>query len=200
MLTELQVEMFLAEVGSNAPAPGGGSCAALAGALAASLVQMVAHLSGKEHAEVVPKAQIIAKQLGNLTNQDTEAFQEVMVAYKLPRRTDQEKKERRVAIQAGTKRATEVPLQVMEAALQALELAKEMALHGNPNTISDAGVAGLLGAAACRGAAYNVLINLPGLKDQEFVTETKARLDEILLAAQGLDEEIRKYVTGVLNQ
>ncbi len=198
MLTDLKVEEFIKEVGSNQPAPGGGSCSALAGALAASLAQMVAHLSGEAHADVVPNARVIADRLRHLTNRDTEAFNLVVAAYRLPRRTEQEKKERRAAIQAGTRMATEVPLQVMEVSLQALVLAKEMALHGNPNTISDAGVAGLLAAAGCRGAAYNVLINLPGLKDREFAAEAKHRLDEILASVDRLDTEIKEHVNRAL--
>ncbi len=200
MLTELKVEEFLKEVGSNQPAPGGGSCSALAGALAASLAQMVAHLSDEAHADVIPKARVLADRLRHLTNRDTEAFNQVMAAYRLPRQTEQEKKDRRVAIQVGTQMATEVPLQVMEISLQALALAKEMALHGNPNTISDAGVAGLLAAASCRGAAYNVLINLPGLKDQEFAVEAKQRVDEILADVDRLDEEIRTHVNRALKK
>ena len=86
----------------------------------------------------------------------------------------------------------------MEVSLNVLALAKDMALHGNPNTISDAGVAGLLAVAACKGASYNVLINLPGLKDQEFVTTTKSRMEEILVDVEELEQLIANHVTDAL--
>lgn len=200
MLTQLTIQKFLEELGSASPAPGGGSASALAGSLAGSLVQMVASLSGEKHVQIISQAQVLTNQLIHLTNRDTEAFNQVMWAFKLPKVTDTEKQQRRTAIQLATRLATEVPVQIMEVALKTLVLAKEMALHGNPNTLSDAGVAGLLSAAACKGAAYNVLINLPGLKDQEFVTATKVRLREILEDATQLEKEIMKYVMGTFNE
>lgn len=198
MLTDLKVETLLERVGSKEPVPGGGSCSALAGALAASLVQMVAYLSGEEHGDVIDQAQVLVDRLSHLAERDTEAFQAVMVAYKLPKQGEEGKRFRRVAIQSGLKMATEVPLQVMNVATDVLVLAKKMAVHGNANAISDAGVAGLFAAAACRGAAYNVLINLPGLTDPEFVSEARGRVEEILVEADRLEQEIRQNVTQVL--
>ena len=198
VFAELKVQAFLEELGSNKPAPGGGTASALAGSLASSLVKMVAHLSGEEHEEVISKAQVLTNQLLHLATRDTEAFNQVMAAYKLPRKTDEEKKQRSQAIQNATRFATEVPLQIMEVSLNVLALAKDMALYGNPNTISDAGVAGLLAVAACKGASYNVLINLPGLKDQEFVTTTKSRMEEILADVEELEQLIANHVTDAL--
>ena len=184
-------------MGSEKPAPGGGSASALAASLAASLVKMVAHLSGEGQGELLHRSQSLSCELLELVNQDTEAFNEVMGALRLPKATDEEKRERRQAIQSATRRATEVPLRIVELALDVLVLAKEMALHGNKNALSDAGVAGLLAAAACR-AAYNVLINLPGLKDEEFVAAAKRRLEVLLGQAKTLEEVIDAHVRGVL--
>lgn len=198
MLTDLSMQKFVEDLGSEKPAPGGGSASGLVGALASSLVKMVAHLSGKGQEEIISQCQELTDELLDLVNRDTEAFNQVMASFKLPRETDEEKRERRNAIQAATRLATEVPLRIMEVSLDTLALAKEMAQHGNKNALSDAGVAGLLGAAACKGASYNVLINLPGLKDEEFVTATKERLGEILEEAEILGKSIAAHVKGIL--
>lgn len=198
VFADLTIKEFLAELGSNKPAPGGGTASALASSLAGSLVKMVAGLSAESQEEILTRGEVLSNQLLHLATQDTEAFNQVMAAYKLPRKTDPEKEQRSLAIQQATKFATEVPLQVMEASLKVLVLAKELALHGNPNTISDTGVASLLAVAACKGASYNVLINLPGLKDQKFVVATKQRLSEILQELEVLEDFITKHVTDAL--
>lgn len=189
---------FANDLGSEKPAPGGGSASGLAGALAASLVKMVAHLTGEGQETIIARSQELADELMDLVNRDTDAFNQVMAAFKLPKGTDEEKAQRRQAIQAATRLATEVPFRVVEVSLEVLKLAKEMAFFGNKNALSDAGVAGLLGVAACRGAAYNVLINLPGLKDEEFVTKTKTRLDELLKEVKELEETIGVRVLETL--
>ena len=199
MLTKLTIEGFIKDLGSEKPAPGGGSASGLAGALAVSLVKMVAHLSGEGHEEVISRSQTLTDELLDLVNRDTEAFNQVMAAFKLPKGTDEEKKTRRQAIQAATRLATEVPLRIVEVSLEVLTLAKKMAFHGNKNALSDAGVAGLLGVAACRGASYNVLINLPGLKDDEFVSITKKRLEELLSQADELEQTIGDHVRAALS-
>jgi len=199
LLTELTIKDFAQDLGSEKPAPGGGSASGLAGALAGSLVKMVAHLSGEGQEAIISQSQALSDELLDLVNRDTEAFNQVMAAFKLPKGTDEEKKERRQAIQAATRLATEVPLRVMEVSLEVLKLAREMAFHGNKNALSDAGVAGLLGVAACRGASYNVLINLPGLKDEEFVLSTKKRLEALLIEATDLEEVIGSHVRGALS-
>lgn len=189
---------FANDLGSEKPAPGGGSASGLAGALAASLVKMVAHLTGEGQETIIARSQELADELMDLVNRDTDAFNQVMAAFKLPKGTDEEKAQRRQAIQAATRLATEVPFRVVEVSLEVLKLAKEMAFFGNKNALSDAGVAGLLGVAACRGAAYNVLINLPGLKDEEFVTKTKTRLEELLKEVKELEETIGVRVLETL--
>lgn len=199
LLTELTIQEFAKDLGSEKPAPGGGSASGLAGALAGSLVKMVAHLSGEGQEETISCSRVLANELLDLVNRDTDAFNQVMASFKLPKETDEEKKERRQAIQAATRLATEVPLRIMEVSLEVLTLAKEVAFHGNKNALSDAGVAGLLGVAACRGASYNVLINLPGLKDEEFVSSTKKRLGELLNEVDDLEQTIGEHVRGALS-
>lgn len=198
LLTELTIKDFAQDLGSEKPAPGGGSASGLAGALAGSLVKMVAHLSGEGQEAIISQSQGLADELLDLVNRDTDAFNQVMASFRLPKGTDEEKKERREAIQAATSLATEVPLRIMEVSLEVLKLAREMAFHGNKNALSDAGVAALLGVAACRGASYNVLINLPGLKDEEFVAATKTRLAELLSEADALEQTIGAHVRGAL--
>jgi len=199
LLTERTIQEFCEDLGSAKPAPGGGSASGLAGALAGSLAQMVAHLSGEGQGEVIARSQGLTEELLDLVNKDTQAFNQVMAAFKLPKATDEEKIGRRQAIQAATRLATEVPLRIMELSIDVLMSAKEMAFHGNKNALSDAGVAGLLGVAACRGASYNVLINLPGLKDAEFVADTKKRLELLLNEADKLEQEIGAHVRGALS-
>jgi formiminotetrahydrofolate cyclodeaminase len=199
LLTELTIVEFAEVLGSEKPAPGGGSASGLAGALAGSLVKMVAHLSGEGQDGIISRSQVLSHELLDLVNQDTDAFNQVMAAFKLPKGTDEEKKERRQAIQVATRRATEVPLKIMEVSLDVLKLAQEMAFHGNKNALSDAGVSGLFAVAACRGASYNALINLPGLKDEEFVATTKKRLEELLAEVDELEQTISAHVRGALN-
>ena len=194
LLIELKITDFAEELGSEKPAPGGGSASALAGALASCLVKMVAHLSGTGHEEHVAGARLLREKLLHLVNRDTEAFNQVMASFKLPKGSDEEKQKRRKALQLATRFATEVPLEIMEVSLKVLELAREMAFHGNKNCLSDAGVAALLAAAACRGGAYNVLINLPGLKDEEFVADTRLRLKEILVEVELFEQQISDHV------
>jgi formiminotetrahydrofolate cyclodeaminase len=199
VLTDLTLREFAQDLGSEKPAPGGGSASGLAGALAASLVQMVGHLSGEGQEELISRSRSLADELLDLVNRDTEAFNRVMAAFRLPKTTEEEKKARRAEIQAATRLATEVPLKIAELSLEVLALAEQMAFRGNKNALSDAGVAGLLGVAACRGAAYNVLINLPGLKDEEFVAACKLRLKELLQEAEQFEETIGSHVLGVLS-
>ena len=198
MLTEQKIREFATGLGSADPAPGGGSASALAGALAGSLVQMVARLSGEGWDDVIARAETLTDQLLHLVNRDTEAFNQVMAALQMPKETEEEKQQRRRALRLATRLATEVPLQVMEVSLQALALAREVALQGNKNCLSDAGVAGLLAAAACRGASYNVLINLRGLKRDDLAAEAKERLQDMLADVAGLESAVAHHVTEAL--
>lgn len=200
MLYERKITEFLTELASDAPAPGGGSVAALAGALAGSLVSMVGRLSGKNTEAqariqaIIGESDGLANELKELIEKDTQAFNEVMAAFKLPKATDEEKAARSAAIQNATKGAALVPLTVMDQSLQAMKLAREIAGLGNPNAVSDAGVAGLMGYAAVKGAAYNVQINLLSIKDETFKREQADRLHQMLNRAKELSAEIEAVV------
>ncbi len=208
MLVEKRVGDFLAETASSAPAPGGGSASALAGALGAALAEMVINLTvGKkkylevsaELADLLPKLAGLRAELQEAIDRDTAAFNEVMAAFKLPKETDEEKAKRRRAIQDATLKATEVPLGVMEKALEAMRMTLTVAQKGNRNSISDAGVAGLLLAAAVEGAAYNVKINLPGLpEDLPFRREAQEKLDAVLAEKSDLAKKIADAVAANL--
>ncbi|MEX2115800.1 MAG: cyclodeaminase/cyclohydrolase family protein [Bacteroidota bacterium] len=208
MLATKRVSEFIDEVAASSPAPGGGSVSALAAALGAALTSMVCQLTiGKKKYEDVQgemlrtlgQADELRAKLTDLIDQDTEAFTAVMRAFGMPKDTDDQKLRRSEAIQAATKQATLVPLEVMKLSEQAITLAKAVALEGNVNSISDAGMAGLILKAACEGAAYNVRINLATLKDARFVAETKTLADAITTNVDILADGIRERVEKVLS-
>lgn len=183
-LPELSVRDLAARLASRDPTPGGGSASALAGALAAALVEMVCELTvGRpETAHVDPVARQIGTAAADLrralleaADEDATAYDAVAAARRLPRETDVEKAARRTAIGEATVAATEVPLRVVALAQEVLDLAARMAPIGNRNAISDAGVAALLAAAAARGAAFNVTINLPSLPEGHALRAEAAR-------------------------
>ncbi len=188
MLTERTVHEFLNELGSSSPAPGGGSASALAGALGAGLISMVCRLTigKKKYADVQAEMESVLQQserlragMARLVDEDSEVFKEVMAAFSLPKETSEEQDQRTAAIQAATKKATLVPLNLMKLTGEAIALAKIIAEKGNKNSASDAGVAALMLQAACSGAALNVRINLGSLKEEAFVRETAGHMKEI---------------------
>ncbi|MBN2170817.1 MAG: glutamate formimidoyltransferase [Candidatus Krumholzibacteriota bacterium] len=195
-LMGLGVAEFTEVLSSSAPAPGGGSVSALCGALAAGLAAMVARLTrGKKYAAVegamadmVKDADALREKLEQKVDEDTEAFNQVMAAFKLPKQTDEEKAARSAAVQEATKGATRVPFSVMELALEALRFCEPVAEKGNTNSASDAGVGAMLGLAAVRGAYYNVRINLAGIEDEAFRAEWRAKADAILAEAQAIHD------------
>jgi glutamate formiminotransferase/formiminotetrahydrofolate cyclodeaminase len=176
-LVKLNVRKFCNETLSDSPAPGGGSVAALMGALGASLGGMVANLSAAKRgwedqieyfSDWAIKAQQLKDELLSLVDEDTAAFNKVMEAFALPRESAEEKAARSAAIEQATKHAAEVPLKVMETAAKSYELLSQMAEKGNPASISDVGVGALATRACIEGAAMNVQINLGQLKDEKF--------------------------------
>ncbi len=178
MLVKSTVEEFCRVLGSNAPAPGGGSVAALSGALGAELVAMVCRLSrGKEDllahqevlATVLDRAEALAVSLLDRVDRDTEAFNGVMAAFKMPKGTDEEKMARSAAIQAGYQEAVHSPLGIAKECLEVLRLAESCLGKFNLNALSDLGVAAMEAKAGLEGAVMNVRINLPSIKDQAFV-------------------------------
>lgn len=189
MLVTKTVREFIDEVASHSPAPGGGSVAAMAGALGTALTTMVCRLTiGKkkyqdvqgEMESVANSAEQLRTQLTALVDEDTQVFNRVMAAFSLPKETEQEKLARSVSIQEATKAAALVPLKVMELCERGLALAQTVAEKGNVNSISDAGVAALMLQAACQGAALNVKINIATLQDEEFVKHATEEMESIL--------------------
>jgi glutamate formiminotransferase/formiminotetrahydrofolate cyclodeaminase len=187
-LVKMNLREFCNETLSDSPAPGGGSVAALMGALGASLGGMVANLSAGKRgwddkleyfSDWAVKAQKLKDELLHLVDEDTNAFNRVMDAFGLPKGSDEEKKVRAAAIESATKYAAEIPLKVMETASKSYELLAEMAEKGNPASISDVGV-GVLATRACiEGAALNVRINLAQLKDEKAKSTLNAKMGEI---------------------
>ena len=171
---EMSVREFQAALASSSPTPGGGTAAAISLGQASALTIMVCDLTiGKEKWsagwDIAEKAMIRAvntmTRAGELADEDSDAFDEVMASFRLPKDTEDEKMSRRDAIRRATLTATEKPFETANLALQLLELLPELAAKGNGNAISDVGVAGLLASAACKGAMFNVEINLPGLPE-----------------------------------
>jgi glutamate formiminotransferase/formiminotetrahydrofolate cyclodeaminase len=206
-LQQMNLREFANELSIDTPAPGGGSVAALCGALGAALASMVANLTvGKkgyegvfeEMKDIASEAQVLKDRMLEAIDDDTQAFNRVMDAFRLPSKSDEEKEKKKAAVEEATRGATLVPLQVLTRTVAVLRLASDVAKKGNENSLSDAGVAGLAALAAARGAYYNVLINLNNLEDREFVKKTREEADRTLDEAKGLARKIEEYVTRKL--
>jgi len=201
------VAQFLDELASRAPVPGGGSGAALGGALAAGLASMVCNLTigKKKYADVqgdiqelLGKSEALRKQLMELLQADTEVYLKISTAYKMPRETDEEKAKRTEAIQAALVDATEVPMRIAHACVGILDICTPVAEKGNVGAVSDAGVAALLAEASLRSAALNVMINLAAIKDESFVSEKWDELNRLLDGSVQLKEDIVALVESKL--
>lgn len=186
---ESSLASYLDRLASAEPEPGGGSVAALVGALAAGLATMVADLTlGREKFAAVEEdmsklrsqAEELRFELQELVNLDAQAYGAVAEAMKLPRDTEAQEKERRRVLQEALVGAAKVPLRVAEAALEVARLCPEAAEKGNPNAVSDAGVAVLLADAAAQAAALNVKINLVWIEDKGFNAEAWAQIEKVL--------------------
>ena len=195
-LVDLTVKGFADETSRESPAPGGGTISAYMGALGAALGTMVANLSSHkrgwddrwaEFSAWADKGQGLITELLHLVDEDTEAFNEIMSAFGMPKTTDEEKAARSAAIQAATLYATQVPLKTMKASFRAFEICKAMAEEGNPASVSDAGVGALAARAAVLGACLNVKINASSLKDREQAEALIAEAND--LAARANEEE-----------
>src|SRR5262245_28312217 len=195
-LRDKQLGQFLDELASAAPTPGGGSVAALSGAMAAGLITMVCDLTiGKqqyaefeaEAKDLRERSEALRSELQELAQADVEIFNRLSAAYKLPRTTEADAAGRRAAIQKITRQATEVPLRSARAAASLLPLCTPLARHGNRTAVSDVGVAALLVRAVVPAALLNVEINLAGLEDQLFVRQVRAQVEDLTI---GLDEEV----------
>src|SRR5947208_3914124 len=202
-LAELKMREFCNETLSDSPAPGGGSVAALMGALGASLGGMVANLSADKRgwddkieyfSDWAVKAQRLKDDLLSLVDEDTNAFNKVMDAFGLSRDSADEKAARAAAIERATKHAAEVPLKVVETAAKSYELLSQMAGTGNPASISDVGVGTLATRACIEGAAMNVRINLGQLKDEKFKSARRQKVQEICVDSEAQFKRINEVV------
>jgi formiminotetrahydrofolate cyclodeaminase len=198
-LADLSVTDFVNTLASDAPAPGGGSAAALYGAMGAGLTAMVACLTQgrKKYAEYAEFAAQVERRGNELKNrllavmdEDTAAFNQVSAAFALPKDTEEQKLARSAAIQAGLKACTLTPLDCMELAADAASLAWDLLDHGfNQSSASDLGVAFLSLSSALRGAWLNVLINLGSLKDETFKANARVKGERLLASGLKLSEE-----------
>lgn len=204
-LMDMTCTAFADETASESPAPGGGSISAYMGALGISLATMVANLSAhkpgwddrwNEFSDWADKGQKIKDELIHLVDEDTNAFNKIMDAFGLPKGNDQEKAVRSEAIQEATKYAIEIPFKVMKNSFAAFEIIKAMAITGNPNSVSDAGVGALAARSAVMGAFLNVKINASGLKDKEFVDKVLTEGADIEQKAKQEEEEILAIVNS----
>jgi formiminotetrahydrofolate cyclodeaminase len=207
LYSQKTVAQFLDELASSAPAPGGGSGAAVAGALGAALASMVCNLTvGKpKYADVqediqnlLAQTETLRSRLTHLIEEDIAVYYKLSSCYKMPRETDDQKPARTAAIQNVLLEATAVPMQIAEACVGVLQLCTPIAEKGNVGAVSDAGVAALLAEAALRSAALNVLINLAAIKDSDFVARERAALDDLLDGKAELKEQVYSLVVSKL--
>ncbi len=208
MLKDLTVQGFTQELASNSPAPGGGSVAALEGALGAALAAMVGGLTqGRkayaEHwelaAQIAEKAAELQNKLTAVMDEDTRAYLAVTQAYAMPKDTDEQKAARSNAIQEGMKICTAVPFSAMELIWEALQLCEQLLGRSNKNAASDLGVAALTLGAAVRGAWLNVKINIASLKDRELAESYKTRGEAILAKALPAADRIYSQISRDLD-
>ena len=207
-LVRMRCKDFAYETASESPAPGGGSVSAYMGALGAALGTMVANLSShkpgwddrwKEFSDWAETGQDILGRLLRLVDEDTAAFNRIMEALGMPKGTDQEKAARAAALEAATLYATQVPLKTMKAASEVFPLVRAMALEGNPNSISDAGVGALAARAAVLGAWLNVKINAASLNDRSAAQALVSEADALAAKAQEEEKEIMETINAKLS-
>jgi glutamate formiminotransferase/formiminotetrahydrofolate cyclodeaminase len=206
-LKAMRLTGFADELSTDSPAPGGGSVAALCGSLSAALSSMVAALTWAKKGmqdvrpamkEIGVEGQGLKSWFMDAVDRDTEAFNDVIAARRLSKKTDEEREARERAIERANQEATRVPLAVLERSVEALELAARVARDGNPASVSDAGVAGATALAAAEGAALNVRINLPSLTDGTVAGQIRAEQESLVARARDLADEVRGIVDRVL--
>lgn len=211
LLVDKTVKDFVAQVASNEPAPGGGSVAALVASLGAALTSMVGELTvgrkkyeslSDDEKKIVDDSLAATKplieRLNELVDEDTNAFNDFMTALKMPKETDEEKATRKAAMQEGIKKAIVVPLDASKTSLEILKLSKPLAVYGNQNAITDAGVGALLACAGVEGAAFNVLINLGDVDDAKYVEDMKKECKQLVDEAKALRDEAVEIVYQAL--
>ena len=202
-MVKMDLRDFTNELSIDSPAPGGGSVAALAGALASALASMVANLTiGKKGYEDVREkmidtavnAQRIKDELLKSIDRDTAAFNELMGAFRLPKKSEEEIAIRNDEIENATRKATNIPFEVMKTSVDALKLIQPIAQYGNINAMSDAGVAALMGLSSVKGAGLNVRINLPSVQDNSFKETMTKEMTNLIQQAQSLYDTIMNIV------
>jgi len=208
MLVNLKLDAFCDLLSTDAPAPGGGSVAALCSAISGALSAMVANLTiGKKGYEKVteealklaPQGQDIKQKSLEVIDKDTDAFFAMMEAMRLPKKTEAEIELRNAQIEKWTQEAINAPLTTMHLANSAAELAAKIAKIGNANALSDAGVAALTALCSSQAAYYNILINLPGITDEHFKEKTLATAKELLESCKKIAADVEKEVWAKLN-
>jgi len=202
-LVDLSIQQFTHETASESAAPGGGSIAACMGAMGVALGSMVANLSAhkkgwedrwEEFSYWAEKGKTYQDELLRLIDEDTQAFNSVMDAMGLPKKTEEDKQQRSEAIQQATLIAMEIPFKVMQVSYESMEVMMSMAQSGNPNSVSDAGVGALAARSAVLGAALNVKINAGSLTDKVFVAQLLKQVNELELKAIELEGQILEIV------
>ncbi|MCL2235661.1 MAG: cyclodeaminase/cyclohydrolase family protein [Defluviitaleaceae bacterium] len=208
-LIDMSVTDFMNKLASKEPTPGGGSAAALSGVMGVSLVQMVANLTlgRKKYAdhealmdEILKETKGLHQGLLEAIDNDAEAYNQVSAAFGMPKETDEEKDIRASAIQTATKNATVSPFTILTQCLGALKLAHKAIGTSNTNAASDLGVAATALLSGVSGAWMNILINLPGIKDENFVKDMRKWGEEGVTEASKLWEDINNYVMSEINQ
>ena len=208
-LVDMTCTGFANETASESPAPGGGSISAYMGALGASLATMVANLSShkpgwddrwEEFSQVAEKGQKLKDELLDLVDEDTNAFNKIMEALQMPKKTDAEKAARMEALELASQYATQVPFKTMNVAFKAFEVVEAMVKNGNPASVSDAGVGALCCRSAVMGAYLNVKINAAGLKDRAFADNIVAEGAKIEAEAIAKEAEILVEVNKIINK
>ncbi len=210
-LIDYSVQEFINNLDSASPAPGGGSASAISAAMGSALTRMVGHLT-------IPKKKFNAldetaqnafidvheslkdyqREALKLVDEDTDAFNEIMKAFKMPKETDKEKADRKKAIKDATYKATEVPLRLAELSYNVLYKMEIITKYGNKNAISDVGVAALMMHSALEGAALNVKINLSSISDETYVGDVTKKLYQYINDGKRLKEDILENVNAAL--
>ena len=204
-LINMTLNNFANETASESPAPGGGSISAYCGAMGVALGTMVANLSAhkrgwddrwEEFSNWAEKGMNYQKKLIDLVDEDTNAFNKIMEAYRMPKTNKEEEKNRNIAIQEATKHAILTPFNVMELSYQSMEVMKAMSNIGNPNSVTDAGVGALCARTAVLGAFLNVKINCGDCDDKQFVDNILKKGEELIKKTCLLEEEILKITNS----
>lgn len=202
-LADLNIKEFLAKTASESPVPGGGSIAALSAAIAASLAEMVANLTigkkgfeenKKQMKDIAKKAADYRNELMKDIDRDSEAYKDVLTAFRLPKNNEKEEKNRKQAIEDAFKNASLVPLGVAQNAFKIIELAGEVVKYGNKNAVTDGAVAVMMARTAVLSALYNVKINLSSIKDVDFVERLQK---DVKRMESEIEKKERKILSGL---